>query len=260
MSSRLLVTYAAPMWLHFPLACPLYCFRAHSPPGLDVLLSPLGCQAVIGVLPPRVPHPARISAGAAGLQCLVVHKDPGAPILKAPTATSPLRRLGLWAGLSTSLQRSSGVAVGAHLIIGGSCRDGRPPSRSGHQKVAVVLDKVVVCDGSHQSGPHSDLACADTAPNITDATREDGLPIGSLTPQRELKVVKKRLPRFHRKSDGWWSWCTKESTGDEERKPKEDAAPEDVETALRTSGPMLESRTVEIRYRNEDRWPRGAHE
>ncbi|KAJ1091497.1 hypothetical protein NDU88_004621 [Pleurodeles waltl] len=93
------------------------------------------------------------------------------------------------------------------------------------------------CDGLHQSDPHSDLACADTAPNITDAPREDGLPIGSLTPPRELKVGKKRLPPFHGESNGCWSWCTKESTGDEERKPKEDAAPEDAETALRMSGP-----------------------
>ncbi|KAJ1109189.1 hypothetical protein NDU88_006553 [Pleurodeles waltl] len=112
----------------------------------------------------------------------------------------------------------------------------------------------------HVSDPHSGLACADTAPNTTEATREDGLPIGSLTPPRELKVVKKRLPPFHGESDGCWSCCTKESTGDKERKPKEDAAPEDAETALRTSGLTLGSRTVEIRCRDEDRWTRGAHE
>ncbi|KAJ1164695.1 hypothetical protein NDU88_005129 [Pleurodeles waltl] len=47
--------------------------------------------------------------------------------------------------------------------------------------------------------------------------------------------------------------------GDEERKPKEDAAPEDAKTALQTSGSTLGSRTVEIRYGDEDRWPRGAH-
>ncbi|KAJ1215986.1 hypothetical protein NDU88_003592 [Pleurodeles waltl] len=115
-------------------------------------------------------------------------------------------------------------------------------------------------DKANKSDPHSYLACADTAPNITDATRENGLPIGSLTPPQELKVVKKRLPPFHGESNGCWSWYTKESTGDEERKPKEDAAPEDAETALRTSGSTLGSRTGEIRHRDEDRWPRGAHE
>ncbi|KAJ1115317.1 hypothetical protein NDU88_003542 [Pleurodeles waltl] len=73
-------------------------------------------------------------------------------------------------------------------------------------------------------------------------------------------VVRKRLPPFHRRNDRSWSWSTKESTGEEERKPKEDAAPEDAETALRTSRPTLGSRTVETRCRDQDRWPRGAHE
>ncbi|KAJ1115316.1 hypothetical protein NDU88_003541 [Pleurodeles waltl] len=87
---------------------------------------------------------------------------------------------------------------------------------------------------------------------------EDGLPIGSLPPTWDLTAVKKRLPPFHRRNDG--SWSTKELTGEEERKPKEDAAPEDAKTTLRTSGPTLGSRTVETRCRDEDRWPRGAHE
>ncbi|KAJ1084148.1 hypothetical protein NDU88_004301 [Pleurodeles waltl] len=116
------------------------------------------------------------------------------------------------------------------------------------------------CDGSNQSGPHSDLACAVAAPNATEATWEDGLPIGSLPPPRDLKVVKKRLPPFHGENDGNWSWRLKEPTGEEERTTTEDAALEDAETALRKSGPMLGSRAAEAHYRDEDHWPRGAHE
>ncbi|KAJ1160646.1 hypothetical protein NDU88_001141 [Pleurodeles waltl] len=121
-----------------------------------------------------------------------------------------------------------------------------------HRRAAQETNEVV------KSDPHSDRACADTTPHIPEVTRGDGLPIGSRTPPRELKVVKKRLPPFHGESNGCWSWCTKESTGDEERKPKEDAGPED--TALRMSGPTLGSRTAEIQCRGEDCWPRGAHE
>ncbi|KAJ1155403.1 hypothetical protein NDU88_008133 [Pleurodeles waltl] len=51
--------------------------------------------------------------------------------------------------------------------------------------------------------------------------------------------------------------------GDDRRRgtaTTEDAAPEDAEAALRESGPTLGSRAVEAHYRDEDRWPRGAHE
>ncbi|KAJ1198047.1 hypothetical protein NDU88_001891 [Pleurodeles waltl] len=106
------------------------------------------------------------------------------------------------------------------------------------------------CDGSNQSDPH--LACAVAAPNATEVTREDSLPIGSLPPPPDLKVVKKRLPPFHGKNDGIWSWRLKEPTGEEERMTTEDAALEDAETALRKSGPTLESRAVEAHYRDED--------
>ncbi|KAJ1210371.1 hypothetical protein NDU88_005735 [Pleurodeles waltl] len=93
-----------------------------------------------------------------------------------------------------------------------------------------------------------------------EATREDGLPIGSLPPPRDLKVVKKRLPPFHGENNGIWSWRLKEPTGEEEQTTAEDAAPEDAETALWKSGPTLGSRAVEAHYRDEDRWPWGAHE
>ncbi|KAJ1135120.1 hypothetical protein NDU88_001565 [Pleurodeles waltl] len=111
-------------------------------------------------------------------------------------------------------------------------------------------------DNCGSSDPHFDRASADSAPPIPEVTREYGLPIGSRTPPGELKIFKRRLPSFHGESDGCW----KESIGDKERKHKEDAAPEDADTALQMSGLKLGSSPAEIPCRNEDRWPRGAHE
>ncbi|KAJ1114373.1 hypothetical protein NDU88_002611 [Pleurodeles waltl] len=71
-------------------------------------------------------------------------------------------------------------------------------------------------------------------------------------------MVKKRLPPFYGEDDRIRSWSLKEPTGGEERRTMEDAAPEDAATALRKSEPKLGSRTVEIRCRDEDRWP-GEH-
>ncbi|KAJ1199682.1 hypothetical protein NDU88_003515 [Pleurodeles waltl] len=55
-----------------------------------------------------------------------------------------------------------------------------------------------------------------------EATREDGLPIGSLPPPRELEMVKKRLPPFQEENHGsdpgrrtsHWFPATAAGTGD----------------------------------------------
>ncbi|KAJ1091344.1 hypothetical protein NDU88_004471 [Pleurodeles waltl] len=87
-----------------------------------------------------------------------------------------------------------------------------------------------------------------------------GPTLGSRTAEIQCRGEDRWPREAHEESDECWSWCTKESTGDEERTPKEDAVPEDADTALRMSGPTLGSRTAEIQCRGEDRWPREAHE
>ncbi|KAJ1196397.1 hypothetical protein NDU88_000268 [Pleurodeles waltl] len=72
-----------------------------------------------------------------------------------------------------------------------------------------------------RSDPHDDLACAVAAPNTTEATREDGLPIGSLPPPRDLKVVKKRLPPFMRRTTGFGAgvcWSRQEKRNEQLRR------------------------------------------
>ncbi|KAJ1127743.1 hypothetical protein NDU88_006136 [Pleurodeles waltl] len=111
-----------------------------------------------------------------------------------------------------------------------------------------------------ESDPHSGLACAVAAPDNTEAAREEALPIGYLPTPRELELVKRRFPPFHGEEDGIRSWSLREPTGGQERRTMEEADPEDAETALQKSEPKLGSRTVETRWRDEDRWPRAARE
>ncbi|KAJ1122545.1 hypothetical protein NDU88_001031 [Pleurodeles waltl] len=116
------------------------------------------------------------------------------------------------------------------------------------------------CDGSNQSDPHTSLTCAVAAPGSTEAAWGETLPIGYLPKPREPDTVKRRFPPFHGEEDGIRSWRSREPTGGQKRRTREEDDPEDVETPLLESEPELGSRTMETRCRDEDRWPRGAHE
>ncbi|KAJ1174548.1 hypothetical protein NDU88_006369 [Pleurodeles waltl] len=71
------------------------------------------------------------------------------------------------------------------------------------------------------------------------------------------------IPPIHGEREGIRSWRSREPTGelkDEQRRTTEEEDPEDAWTPLLESEPELGSRTLGTRCRDEDRWPRGAHE
>ncbi|KAJ1201051.1 hypothetical protein NDU88_004867 [Pleurodeles waltl] len=121
----------------------------------------------------------------------------------------------------------------------------------------------ILCDGSDQSDPHTSLTCAVSAPGSTEAALGETLPIGSLPKPQEPDAVKRRFPPFHGGREGIQSWRSREPTGglnDIQRRTMEEEDPEDAGTPLLESEPELGSRTLETRRRDEDHWPRGAHE
>ncbi|KAJ1177421.1 hypothetical protein NDU88_002676 [Pleurodeles waltl] len=119
---------------------------------------------------------------------------------------------------------------------------------------------VVRCDVLPRSNPHPSQACSDTDTFTTEATREDGTPIGPLPPPRDLTVVKTRLHPSSGGKAGSWSWSTPELTNDKERTDRGDADRGDKETAFQTSRTTLGFGAEESRGENEDRWPRGAYD
>ncbi|KAJ1180089.1 hypothetical protein NDU88_005313 [Pleurodeles waltl] len=96
------------------------------------------------------------------------------------------------------------------------------------------------CDGLDQSDPHTILTCAVSAPDSTEATRGEPLPIGSLPKPRKTDAVKKMIPPIHGEKEGIRSWRLSEPTGelkDEQRRTTEEEDPEDAWTPLLESEP-----------------------
>ncbi|KAJ1162846.1 hypothetical protein NDU88_003311 [Pleurodeles waltl] len=129
--------------------------------------------------------------------------------------------------------------------------------------VKVEKFRTEFCDGSDQADPHTIMTCAVSAPDSTEATRGDPLPIGSLLRPREHDAVKGVVPPIQDERVGIRSWRSKEQTGEleeEQQRTTDEEDTEDARTPLQEHGPEPESRSLRTRRRDEDRWPRGAHE
>ncbi|KAJ1158425.1 hypothetical protein NDU88_011113 [Pleurodeles waltl] len=119
------------------------------------------------------------------------------------------------------------------------------------------------CDGSDQADPHTIITCAVSAPGSTEATQGDPLPIGSLPRPRENDAVKGVVPPIQGGREGIQRWRSRVPTGErkeEQRRTTEEEDTKDAWNPLQESGPEPESRSLRTRRRDEDRWPRGAHE
>ncbi|KAJ1105345.1 hypothetical protein NDU88_002752 [Pleurodeles waltl] len=107
------------------------------------------------------------------------------------------------------------------------------------------------------------MSCAVSAPDNTDVTWEEPLSIGSLQKLREHDAIKGVVSPIQERRDGIQWWRLREPMGvpeDEQRRARNEEDPENARTLHPKPGPEPESRPLRTRYRDEDRWPRGAHE
>ncbi|KAJ1144924.1 hypothetical protein NDU88_011218 [Pleurodeles waltl] len=107
------------------------------------------------------------------------------------------------------------------------------------------------------------MSCAVSAPDNTEVTRGEPLSIGSLAKLRGHEAVKVVVSPIQKKRVRIRWRRLREPTGeseDEQRKTRDEEDLEDTRALHPTPGPKPESRSLRTRYRDEDRWPRGAHE
>ncbi|KAJ1131025.1 hypothetical protein NDU88_009368 [Pleurodeles waltl] len=119
------------------------------------------------------------------------------------------------------------------------------------------------CDGSDRTDPHSNMSCAVYAPDNTEVTWGEPLSIGSLPKPRGHEAVKGVVSPIQGERVGIRWRRLREPTGeseDEQRRTRDEEDLEDARTLHPTPGPKPESRSLQTRYRDEDRWPRGGHE